>query len=97
MKARQEFRNRDATEVAILDALVDRRDGMTVFELRANVDVGIDDLENALSVLNDDGLIETEVDDRQTLIKPTEQVIPEPGENDHENSFFDRLRDRFGL
>lgn len=97
MEARQEFRDRDSTEVAILDALVDRRDGMTVFELRANVDVGIDDVEDALSALNDDGLIETEVDDGQTRIVPDEQVVPEPEDDDHGNSFFDHLRKRFGL
>ncbi|HET7323116.1 MAG TPA: DUF6432 family protein [Halococcus sp.] len=96
MRAKREFRDRDATEVAVLDALVDRQDGMTVFELRANVEVGIDDIEDALSVLNDDGLIETEVNDGRTLIKPDERVIPEPGEDEQEKSFFDRLRERFG-
>ena len=40
MRAKPEFRDRDDTEVAVLDALADRRDeGMTVFELRSEVDV----------------------------------------------------------
>lgn len=96
MKARQEFRNRETTEVAVLDALVDRQEGMTVFELRSHADVGIDELEDALSALKADGLIEAETDDGRTLVKPDERVVPEPGENEHEKSFFDRLRERFG-
>ncbi len=97
MRARQEFRNREATEVAILDTLVDRQDGMTVFELRSHVEVGIDELENALGALKADGLIEAETDDGRTHIVPDEQVIPEPGEGESEESFFDRLRERFDL
>jgi DNA-binding transcriptional ArsR family regulator len=97
MQAKREFRDREATEVAVLDALVDHREGMTVFELRSHAEVGIDELEDALSALKDDGLIETETDDGRTNIVPSEQVIPEPDESDHEKSLFDRLRERFGL
>lgn len=97
MRARQEFRDREATEVAILDTLVDRQDGMTVFELRSHVEVGIDELENALGALKADGLIEAETDDGRTRIVPDEQVIPEPGEDESEQPFFDRLRERFDL
>ena len=96
MRAKREFRDRGATEVAILDALVDRREGMTVFELRSHVDVGIDDLEAALSSLKADGLIEAEADER-TLIKPDERVIPDPGEDEHRESLLDQLRERLGL
>lgn len=98
MKAKREFRDRDDTEVAVLDALVDRRDGMTVFELRSHVAVGIDDLEDALAALKADGLIEADDGDgERTLIKPDDRVVPEPGEEDVEESFFDHLRDRLGL
>ncbi|MEF8883229.1 MAG: DUF6432 family protein, partial [Halapricum sp.] len=50
MQAKPEYRDRDDTEVAVLDALADRgEDGMTVFELRSHVDLDIDDLESALA------------------------------------------------
>ena len=97
MRARQEFRNRETTEVAVLDALVDRQDGMTVFELRSHVDVGIDDLEDALSALKADGLIEAKTENGRTRILPDERVVPEPGKEEAEESFFDRLRERLGL
>ena len=96
MKAKREFRDRADTEVAVLDALVDRRDGMTVFELRSHVAVGINDLEDALAALKADGLIEVD-DGERTLIKPDDRVVPEPGEQDTEASVFDRLRERLGL
>ena len=97
MKAKREFRDRDETEVAVLDALVDRRDGMTVFELRSHVAVGIDDLEDALSSLKADGLIKADDDGERTRIKPDDRVVPEPGAQDTEESFFDQLRERLGL
>ena len=96
MKAKREFRDRADTEVAVLDALVDRRDGMTVFELRSHVAVGIDDLEDALAALKADGLIEVDGGER-TLIKPDDRVVPEPGEQDTEASALGRLRERLGL
>ncbi|WP_049902617.1 DUF6432 family protein [Halococcus agarilyticus] len=97
MRAKREFRDRADTEVAVLDALVDRQDGMTVFELRSHVAVGIDDLEDALAALKADGLIEADDDGERTLIKPDERVVPEPGAQDTEESFFDQVRDRLGL
>lgn len=97
MKAKREFRDRDDTEVAVLDALVDRQDGMTVFELRSHVAVGIDDLEDALAALKADGLIEADDDGERTVIKPDDRVVPEPGGEDTEESLFDQLRDRLGL
>ena len=43
MQAKREYRDRDDTEVAVLDALVDRtEEGMTVFELRTDVEVDIE-------------------------------------------------------
>lgn len=86
MRAKREYRDRDPTQVAVLDALVDRGDdGMTVFELRAAVAVEIDDLEDALSALKDDGLIVVENGDGRTLIKPDERVIPEQPGNEEES------------
>jgi predicted transcriptional regulator len=97
MRAKREFRDRDTTEVTVLDALVDRQDGMTVFELRSHAEVDIDELEDALSALKADDLIKTETDDGRTHILPDERVVPEPSEDEHEESFFDRLRERFGM
>ncbi|WP_049998196.1 DUF6432 family protein [Halococcus sediminicola] len=97
MRAKREFRDRGTTEVAVLDALVDRQEGMTVFELRSHADVGIDELETALAALKDDGLIETSTENGRLHIAPDERVVPDPGEDNHDPSFFDRLRERFGL
>ncbi|MFB6300530.1 MAG: DUF6432 family protein [Halobacteriales archaeon] len=95
MPVKREYRDRDAVEVAVLDALVDRGDeGMTVLELRTTVDASIDRIEVALGDLKNEGLITVEQTDDQTLIKPAEHVVPEPGETDPEPSVLDWLRDR---
>ncbi len=97
MRAKPEYRNRDQTEVAVLDALVDRSgEGMTVFELRAAVEVDIDDLEGALARLKRDGLIVVDADGSQTVIKPDERVVPEDSVDERdEQSLGEWLRDRF--
>ena len=93
MQALPEYRDRDDTEVAVLDALADRReDGMTVFELRSRVEVDIDTLEQALSELKDDGLIEATEERDRTVIRPEEGVVGSV-END-EGNIFDDLRER---
>jgi len=93
MQALPEYRDRDDTEVAVLDALADRReDGMTVFELRSRVEVDIDTLEQALSELKDDGLIEATEEDDRTVILPEEGVVGEVDTD--EETFFDHLRER---
>jgi DNA-binding transcriptional ArsR family regulator len=95
MRAKREYRSRDETDVAVLDALVERgRDGMTVFELRSQADVEIDDLEGALSDLKDDDLIDVDREDGRTLIKPDERVVPDPDADgsEEEPSLFERLR-----
>ena len=93
MRAKREYRNRDETEVAVLDALVERdQDGLTVFELRLQADVEIDDLEGALGDLKSDGLIDVDRSDGRMRIKPDESVIPAPGTNDTEPSLFERVR-----
>ncbi|WIV66283.1 DUF6432 family protein [Natrialbaceae archaeon AArc-T1-2] len=95
MRAKREYRNRSDTEVAVLDALVNRADdGMTVFELRAAVSTEIDDLETALERLKDDGLIEVESNDGRTVIKPDERVIPDAPATDEDESLVEWLRER---
>ncbi|WP_313691944.1 DUF6432 family protein [Halorarum halobium] len=99
MKARPEFRDRADVDVAVLDALVGRReDGMTVLELRSGVDAGIDELEEALARLKEDGLIEVDDDGDRIRIFPENRVVPDPGEAPEEDgSILDAIRDRFGL
>lgn len=100
MQAKREYRDRDRTEVAVLDSLVDRtEEGMTVFELRADVEVNIDDLETALARLKDDGLITVENDDRPMRIHPADRVVPEfePDEPADRSSILGSLREKLGL
>jgi len=95
MRAKPEFRDRDDTEVAVLDALADRHEeGMTVFELRSQVEVDIDTLESALAELKEDSLIEVTDDGERTVILPEDGVVGpvDPGDED---SFVDWLRDQF--
>jgi len=99
MKAKREYRDREEVEVAVLDALVDRNDdGMTVFEIRSEVDASIDDLETALGNLKDDDLIDAASGDQRTLITPDDRVVPDPDEREDEDpSFVDRVIDRLPL
>ncbi|WP_254279899.1 DUF6432 family protein [Haloarcula marina] len=94
MRAKPEYRNRDETEVAVLDALADRHtEGMTVFEIRSRADVNIDQIEDALAALKADDLIEVENNGEETVIVPDEDVIgPEAAEADE--SLFDQIRRR---
>jgi predicted transcriptional regulator len=96
MRAKPEYRDRDETEVAVLDALADRQEeGMTVFELRSRVDVDIDTLEDALAELKTDGLIEATDDGRRTLIFPDDSAVgPVASDDDEDGNVFDQLRDR---
>ena len=92
MRAKPEYRNRDETEVVVLDALADRhQEGMTVFEIRSRADVTIDQIEDALSALKADDLIVVEKDDERTLILPDEDVVG-PETNDADVSLLDRIR-----
>ncbi|MHB9288589.1 DUF6432 family protein [Halobacteriales archaeon Cl-PHB] len=94
MRAKPEYRDRDGTEVAVLDALADRHDeGMTVFELRTRVDVDIDTLEEALSSLKDDDLIEATQESQRTVIVPDDGVLTETDREDDPN-LLDELRRR---
>lgn len=98
MQARAEFRDRPETEVAVLDALVDRNEeGMTVLELRAHADIDIDELEVALGNLKQDDLIAATEQGDRTLIMVDDRVIPDGQPPQPDRSFIDELRDRFGL
>ncbi|QGN07793.1 MarR family transcriptional regulator [Halorhabdus sp. CBA1104] len=98
MQVKPEYRTREETEVAVLDALAERaEDGMTVFEIRSRVSVDIDRLETALADLKADDLIEaTEEDDGRTVIVPDEDVIG-PESDEQSPSLFERVRDQFGV
>ncbi|MFC7155724.1 DUF6432 family protein [Halomarina halobia] len=95
MRAKREFRNRDETQVAVLDALVERgSEGMTVLELRTRVDAEIDALDEALRALKADGLIETDTrSNDQVVLVPAARVVPD-GDEDDPPSLFERLRER---
>ncbi|WP_254766769.1 DUF6432 family protein [Salinilacihabitans rarus] len=95
MRAKREYRDREATQVAVLDVLVNRaEDGMTIFELRAAVSVGIDELEAALATLKDDDLIVVDASTDRTVIKPADRVIPDEPTVEDEESIADWLRRR---
>lgn len=99
MRVPPEFRDRDETEVAVLDALVGRaEDGMTVLELRSGVDATIDEVEQALSALKTAGLIDVQQADGQVLIYPSDRVVPGPNDHvDDDPGLFDAIRDKLGL
>ena len=92
MRAKPEYRNRDETEVVVLDALADRhREGMTVFEIRSRADVTIDEIEDALAALKADDLIVVEKEEERTLILPDEDVVG-PVTTDEEASLLAKIR-----
>jgi DNA-binding transcriptional ArsR family regulator len=95
MRAKREFRDRPDTQVRILDALVERRDeGATVLELRSQVDTDIDGIEEALSTLKDDGLIEVDAGGERTLIHPADRVVPDEEPTDRDPSLYEKVRRR---
>ena len=97
MRAKPEHRDRNETQVAVLDALADRREeGMTVFELRSRVDADIDHLEEALADLKGDDLIEVSNESDRTVIVPDDDVIG-PTDPDDDESLLDALRRRLPL
>jgi len=97
MRAKPEYRDRDETEVAVLDALAERNgDGMTVLAIRTAVDADIDTLEEALGNLKSDGLIEAHTDGGRTVITVEEFVVG-PDNTDSGDDLFEQLRNRFSL
>ncbi|MFC7069778.1 DUF6432 family protein [Halobaculum lipolyticum] len=99
MRVPPEFRDREDTEVAVLDALVARADdGMTVLELRSGVDATIDEVESALSALKAAGLIDVQETDGRVRIYPDDRVVPDPGEGVADDpGLLDVIRRRLGL
>ncbi|PSP36441.1 MarR family transcriptional regulator [Halobacteriales archaeon QH_10_70_21] len=99
MQAKGEYRDREDTQVAVLDALVERtEEGMTVFELRSDADVDIDELETALADLKQAGLITVENEDEPMRIYPDDRVVPDPdADDDGGRSLLERIRDRLGV
>ncbi|MFB6123583.1 MAG: DUF6432 family protein [Haloferacaceae archaeon] len=99
MRAKREFRDRRDVEVAVLDALVDRgEEGMTVFEVRAAVDVDIDALEDALAELKSDSLIRVESEGGEVTLYAADRVVPDPEEApEDDRGFLDEVRDRLGF
>lgn len=98
MQAKPEYRDRGETEVAVLDALVDRpSEGMTLFELRSHVDADIDDLEDALGALKADGLIDAEEDDGRTRFVVDDRVLPDGNEQGREESWLDAIKRKIGF
>jgi predicted transcriptional regulator len=97
MRVKPAYRDRDETEVAVLDALADRREeGMTVFEIRSRVDVDIDRLEDALAELKEDDLILVSHENERTVIVPEDGVVG-PAAVDDDESLLDALRRRLPL
>jgi DNA-binding transcriptional ArsR family regulator len=98
MQAKREYRDRDDTEVAVLDALVDRtEEGMTVLELRSGVGVDIDELERALSELKSAGFITVEKGEGPMRIYPAERVVPDEDAGTDGGSFLGGIREKLGL
>ena len=97
MRAKEQYRDRDETEVAVLDALADRTEtGTTVFDLRALVEEDIDTLEEALAELNEDGLIEVTKKNGRTVIFAKDRAIGNgTTPDDSGRDFFEEIRRRF--
>ena len=97
MRAKPEYRDRDDTEVAVLDVLAERDDnGMTVLAIRAEVDADIDSLETALGNLKGDDLIQVRRQNGRTVITVEDEVIG-PDETYTDEDFFEQIRRRFSL
>ena len=95
MRLKPEYRDRDETDVAVLATLADRYDdGMTVFELRAEVEEDIDTIEGSLARLKQDRLIEVSNESGQTVIVACDHVLTTEASNDSDD-IVDRIRDRF--
>jgi DNA-binding MarR family transcriptional regulator len=95
MKLDRDHRDRDETEVAVLEALADRgEEGMTLFELRSVLGVDIDGLETALSGLQDSGLVTVEQDDSRVVFVVEAAAVAD--ETDEDPGFFEWLREKFG-
>lgn len=97
MRAKPQYRDRDETEVAVLDTLAERNgEGMTVLAIRTEVDADIDTLEDALGNLKADSLISVETDEGRTVITAKDHVIG-PTEPTEDDDLVSSIRRRLGL
>lgn len=100
MQLRPEHRTRSDTQRAVLEALADRHEeGMTLFELRSVVDADIDQLEAALSGLQESGLVAVSDDGERTMFVVASAAIePESGpQEEEEPGFFEWVRKVLGF
>lgn len=96
MPLKPEYTDRDEADVAVLTTLASRpEDGMTIFELRSEVDEDIDTIEEALARLKTDHLIEATEERGQTVILPQDHVLTNGTSTEDEGDGFDRIRDWF--
>lgn len=79
----------------ILEALFERaEEGMTIFELRNQIEADIDTIESSLERLKDRGLIETERNENRVNIRPTDAALSMIVEDEQEPSFLEQIRER---
>jgi DNA-binding transcriptional ArsR family regulator len=96
MALKPEYRDRDDTDVAVLGTLADRpEEGMTIFELRAEVEEDIDTIEESLARLKRDHLIEANNERGQTVILPQDHALTNGTGGADEDDIADRVRDWF--
>ncbi|MFW6384050.1 MAG: DUF6432 family protein [Halodesulfurarchaeum sp.] len=94
MELGREHRNRDGTQVAVLEALVERgEEGMTLFELRSVLGVDIDELEGALSGLRDAELVRAEQHEQRVVFVADAAAL---AEEDTDPGFLGWLRKKLG-
>lgn len=95
MQLKPEYRDRDDTDVAVLSTLASHPDeGMTVFELRAEVESDIDTIEDSLARLKTDHLIDASEEGGQTVIVPKDHILTN-GTSDSEEGLGETIRDWF--
>ena len=99
MQLRPEHRNRSETQQAVLEALADRHaEGMTLFELRSITDSNIDQLETALSSLQESGLVAVEDDGERTVFVVASAAIEaETDSGEEEPGFIEWVRGLLGF
>ncbi len=96
MKLKPEYRDRDETDVAVLVTLTGQpEEGMTVFELRAEVEEDIHAIEESLARLKRDNLIEVNNESGRTVIVPQSHIMANGTADADEDDIVDRIRDRF--
>lgn len=88
-------RQEDERDAAVLAVLSERpEEGMTIFELRSQVDADIDTIESSLERLKSRDLIETEQADDRLTIRPTEAAMDVADDRTETSSWIDQIRER---